>query len=64
MVGKALEDPCGSFMVVDSMLDKKLGITTNYLSIAEPRKILSEQIRMKEFRGWFYDEYDPGDTWI
>lgn len=36
-------------------------LSTKELKRDDPRKIPFEEIRMNEFRGWFYDEYDPGD---
>ncbi|CAA7042836.1 unnamed protein product [Microthlaspi erraticum] len=36
-------------------------ISPNEVSLEDPMKLSFEAIRMKEFRGWFYDEYDPGD---
>uniref|UniRef100_A0A1J3JEZ7 Retrotransposon gag domain-containing protein n=1 Tax=Noccaea caerulescens TaxID=107243 RepID=A0A1J3JEZ7_NOCCA len=36
-------------------------ISANEVSLEDPMKPPFEEIRMKEFRGWFYDEYDPGD---
>ncbi|KAG7542905.1 hypothetical protein ISN45_Aa07g028450 [Arabidopsis thaliana x Arabidopsis arenosa] len=64
VVGKPLDDPCDDVLDVEYMVENHdLGvISTNELSIFEPRKILFEEIRMNIFRGWFYDEYDPGDT--
>ncbi|KAG7599418.1 hypothetical protein ISN44_As06g036010 [Arabidopsis suecica] len=75
VVGITFEDPCEGVLVFEYMVRKHLGtISTNEVSIDEvsivevsidePRKILFEEIRMKKFRGWYYDEYDPGDTWI
>ncbi|KAF3536862.1 hypothetical protein F2Q69_00024429 [Brassica cretica] len=47
---------------MDKPFDKHLGIlSTKKLIVDDPRKIPFEEIRMNEFRGWFYDEYDPGD---
>ncbi|KAF3607082.1 hypothetical protein DY000_02048961 [Brassica cretica] len=47
---------------MDNPFDKHLGIlSTKKLIVDDPRKIPFEEIRMNEFRGWFYDEYDPGD---
>ena len=47
---------------MDKPFDKHLGIlSTKKLIVDDPRKVTFEEIRMNEFRGWFYDEYDPGD---
>ena len=47
---------------MDKPFDKHLGIlSTKKLIVDDPRKIPFEDIRMNEFRGWFKDEYDPGD---
>ncbi|CAL9224156.1 unnamed protein product, partial [Arabidopsis halleri] len=65
VVGKIIEDPCEGVLVFEYMVRKHLGtISTNEVSIDEPKKVLFEEIRMKKFRGWYYDEYDPCDTWI
>ncbi|WZZ36313.1 hypothetical protein YC2023_019714 [Brassica napus] len=47
---------------MDKPFDKHLGIlSTKKLIVDDLRKVTFEEIRMNEFRGWFYDEYDPGD---
>ena len=50
----------------DSPMDKPFAyhfgiLSTKELIVDDPRKVPFEEIRMNEFRGWFYDEYDPGD---
>ena len=47
---------------VDRPFENYFGIlSTEELKVDDPRKIPFEEIRMNEFMGWFYDEYDPGD---
>lgn len=47
---------------MDKPFDNQFGIlSTKELIVDDPRKVPFEEIRMNEFRGWFYDEYDPGD---
>ena len=47
---------------VDKSFENNFGIlSTKELKVDDPKVIPFEEIRMNEFRGWFYDEYDPGD---
>ena len=48
---------------VDKSFENKFGIilSTKELKVDDPKVIPFEKIRMNEFKGWFYDEYDPGD---
>ncbi|KAL0854298.1 hypothetical protein Bca101_059450 [Brassica carinata] len=47
---------------MDKPFDYHFGLlSTKELIVDDPRKVPFEEIRINEFRGWFYDEYDPGD---